>query len=211
MISHLNTLIPELNLDRLDIKVQYNAGNGGCFPMHFDTTPQASNRQITGTLYLNPDWSSKDGGELRVYPFPYHQLDFEPKNDRLVLFSSHQTLHRVLPSASPRYCITLWFSGSSTLGARIPKFSWLQNVEGIGFILNPNNRKTLSKVVYENDWAESIKQSFGDTPDTQQVLNTHKKEVELIKSKLSEDILGFLKDCLPLSHSPEFSEEQNKL
>jgi Rps23 Pro-64 3,4-dihydroxylase Tpa1-like proline 4-hydroxylase len=59
----------------LDIKIQYNAGQGGCFPMHFDTTPQVSNRQITGTLYLNPDWKPSDGGQLRVYPFPYDKVN----------------------------------------------------------------------------------------------------------------------------------------
>lgn len=83
-------------------------------------------------------------------------------------------------------------------------------MEGIGFILNPNNRKTLSKIVYDSDWAESIKQSFGDNPDTQNVLSTHKKEVDIIKSKLSVDILSFLKECLPLAHSPELLEKENK-
>jgi hypothetical protein len=41
-----------------------------------------------------------------------------------------------------------------------PSFSWLKSVEGIGFILNPLNRKSLSKVIYEEDWAQSIQESF---------------------------------------------------
>jgi Rps23 Pro-64 3,4-dihydroxylase Tpa1-like proline 4-hydroxylase len=39
-------------------------------------------------------------------------MDIEPVNSRLVLFSSHQTLHRVLPANKERYVITLWFSGT---------------------------------------------------------------------------------------------------
>lgn len=109
--------------------------------MHFDTTQQVSSRQLTGTLYLNPDWKPGDGGELRVYPFPYKHVDIEPLMDRLVLFSGHQTLHRVLPSkAESRYCVTLWFSGSAAPDFRPCSFSWLKGVEGLGFLLNPINR-----------------------------------------------------------------------
>jgi hypothetical protein len=35
-----------------------------------------------------------DGGELRLYPFPEAPVDVEPRNDRLVLFSSPRMLHR---------------------------------------------------------------------------------------------------------------------
>jgi Rps23 Pro-64 3,4-dihydroxylase Tpa1-like proline 4-hydroxylase len=74
MIETMNAMFPGVKLNCLDIKVQLNTGGGGCFPMHFDTTQQVSERQITGTLYLNPTWKKGDGGELRVYPFPYHYV-----------------------------------------------------------------------------------------------------------------------------------------
>ena len=32
------------------LKVQYNEGVGGCFPMHFDTTPAISKRTLTAIL-----------------------------------------------------------------------------------------------------------------------------------------------------------------
>ena len=54
--------------------------------MHFDTHLEASQRQITGTLYLNPDWKPEDGGQLRVYPFPYDQVSLyiTKKNNQLI-------------------------------------------------------------------------------------------------------------------------------
>ena len=74
MIETMNAIFPDVTINCLDIKVQLNTGCGGCFPMHFDTTQQVSDRQITGTLYLNPKWKQGDGGELRVYPFPYQYV-----------------------------------------------------------------------------------------------------------------------------------------
>ena len=131
-------------------------------------------------------------------------MDIEPINNRLVLFSSHQTLHRVLPSTtSHRYCITLWFSGVPS-AISYPQFTWLRSVEGIGFILNPANRKTLSKLVYDKEWSNSIQQAFGDCEEVTKVLAGHSREVDFIKSKLSPELLSFVVDCLPLSLSPEF-------
>jgi hypothetical protein len=38
------------------IKLQYNAGSGGCFPMHFDSDEQLDGRRVTTIIYLNPRW-----------------------------------------------------------------------------------------------------------------------------------------------------------
>eukprot|EP00664_Eupelagonemidae_sp_cell27_P009852 gene9852-7414_t len=59
-----------LRLDGLDqVKVQYNEGAGGCFPMHFDTRRcRQSRRHLTMVLYLNPLWEPQHGGELRLFP-----------------------------------------------------------------------------------------------------------------------------------------------
>jgi len=205
MIEQMNSVFPDLNITGLDIKVQLNTG--GCFPMHFDTTQHVSERQITGTLYLNPNWKKSDGGELRLYPFPYQTLDIEPVNDRLVLFSSHQSLHRVLPfCGQERYCITLWFSGKLS-GPVFPTFTWLRSVEGIGFLLNPTNRKSLSKLLYEKDWADSVTESFGEgNPETSKVLESHKKDVDAIRKQLSPELLSFVNECLPLGHDENFKK-----
>eukprot|EP01117_Protostelium_nocturnum_P013879 TRINITY_DN5221_c0_g1_i3.p1 TRINITY_DN5221_c0_g1~~TRINITY_DN5221_c0_g1_i3.p1 ORF type:complete len:234 (+),score=61.47 TRINITY_DN5221_c0_g1_i3:565-1266(+) len=215
IMNEINKAIPELKLDSLDVKIQYNGGYGGCFPMHFDTTTTVSNRRITGTLYLNPTWEAEDGGQLRVYPFPYQKMDIDPIDDRLVLFSSHQTLHRVLPShAQSRYCITLWFSSTSESSktVHIPAFSWLKSVEGIGFLLNQNTRKSLAKVVYDKDWTESIQQSFkGQDEQIEKILATHKKETESIKSQEGAYIVSFMSECLPLAHGEEFTSSSSPI
>lgn len=36
------------------IKLQYNAGQGGCFPIHFDTDAALDGRRVTSIFYLNP-------------------------------------------------------------------------------------------------------------------------------------------------------------
>jgi Rps23 Pro-64 3,4-dihydroxylase Tpa1-like proline 4-hydroxylase len=66
----LSLLMPELSLQSQAIKLQWNAGQGGCFPMHFDSDMSVDTRRVTAIWYLNPDWKPEDGGQLRVYPFP---------------------------------------------------------------------------------------------------------------------------------------------
>jgi hypothetical protein len=44
---------------------RYNAGEGGCFMMHYDTSSKTSDRELTAILYLNDGWEHGDGGELR--------------------------------------------------------------------------------------------------------------------------------------------------
>ena len=95
LTQHLNVAFPDLRLGELDeLKLQYNAGNGGSFPMHFDTAV-TTGRELTAILYLNEDWMPTHGGELRIYPFPYEHHDIAPRSDRFLLFCSHQMLHRI--------------------------------------------------------------------------------------------------------------------
>jgi hypothetical protein len=51
------------------VKLQYNIGQGGCFPLHYDNPGNPNRRQLTCLVYLNPDWKDGDGGELEVVPF----------------------------------------------------------------------------------------------------------------------------------------------
>jgi Rps23 Pro-64 3,4-dihydroxylase Tpa1-like proline 4-hydroxylase len=91
------------------LKVQLNGGDGACFPLHFDSDRAVDGRILTAIFYLNPGWVPSDGGQLRLLPFPGSAVDIEPLFDRLVIFSSQDVLHRVLPAASLRMCLTLWF------------------------------------------------------------------------------------------------------
>lgn len=85
---------------------------------------------VSCIVYLNENWTKNDGGELRVYPFPYSHEDIAPLYNRMVIFSSPNSIHRVLPSYASRsqislkqhvyltsdsYCFTIWLSGD---GAR---------------------------------------------------------------------------------------------
>lgn len=54
---------------------------------------------------MNLDWKPKDGGELKLFPFPYMPTEISPVAGRLVLFPSAMMIHSVLPSFSRRYAI----------------------------------------------------------------------------------------------------------
>uniref|UniRef100_A0A6B2L9B7 Fe2OG dioxygenase domain-containing protein n=1 Tax=Arcella intermedia TaxID=1963864 RepID=A0A6B2L9B7_9EUKA len=197
-----NEHLPTLGLDWMDLKVQYNKGEGACFPMHFDTTPAVSRRQVTCILYLNAGWSAASGGELRVFPFPYQPVDIAPVLGRLVMFSSHQLLHRVLPSQLPRYCVTLWLDGSN-FGQLFPgTFPW---VEGIPWVMNRENRKIIARLVHGGEWEESILASFKEE-DTEQMVKSHQEQLVAIRKKLGDKLVEFLSENLPLAHEHNFIE-----
>lgn len=96
----LNRAVPDwLGLAGHMVKVQHNAGRGACFPTHFDTYGD-DGKCVTAVLYLNEDWEHGDGGEIVLYPFPKSRVVVQPRFGELVLFSSQQMLHRVLPSTA---------------------------------------------------------------------------------------------------------------
>ena len=104
-----------LQIDRLEqAKVQVNVGKGGAFPCHFDLPSSLSaKRLLTVLLYLNPEWTEGDGGEVELFPFPFQDAILEPLHQRLVAFSSCTSLHRVRPFVGNpgRVCLNLWFEG----------------------------------------------------------------------------------------------------
>jgi len=106
----INEALPTQHLISQTLKIQHNQGEGGCFPVHFDTDAGLDSRSVTAILYLNEDWKASDGGQLALYPFPFEKVEVEPVADRLVLFSSANMPHRVMPSSTDRYCLTLWLS-----------------------------------------------------------------------------------------------------
>ena len=111
-MSLLNRAFPFLELTGLDqLRLHYYEGKGASFPMHRDTHGE-SPQVLIGFLYLNPDWVPAHGGELRVYPFPFAPLDIAPLRGRLLVFSTKSLVHRVLPSMSNRYGISMMFWGN---------------------------------------------------------------------------------------------------
>mmetsp|Transcript_22695 Transcript_22695/g.43377 ORF Transcript_22695/g.43377 Transcript_22695/m.43377 type:complete len:351 (-) Transcript_22695:378-1430(-) len=179
----LNKYTSELRLDAQALKVQYNEGDGGCFPMHLDSDPDLDSRQLTAIFYLNQDWEPHHGGMLRLYPFPYKPVDIAPTFNRLVLFSCPNMIHRVLPSTVQRKCFTIWYSSSrrGRAAAQPAKGASLQ-----ALLEHHKYRNLLAKAVYAEEWADSIIESHADSDARQSALAKHWKDVEIIKKVFAQ-------------------------
>lgn len=169
-------------LGRRTIKVQVNGGGGACFPLHFDSDPALDGRVATALLYLNPDWAPRDGGELRLLPFPRDPVDVEPVFDRLVVFSSRDMLHRVLPSAALRLCLTLWFYASDGGGDRRAATA---AAPPAGSLADPETRRLAARFRYRDAWAASIEESHDPSPSRDAALANHWADVARIEKVLA--------------------------
>eukprot|EP00877_Chromochloris_zofingiensis_P012138 jgi/Chrzof1/7178/Cz02g13280.t1 len=191
----LNLFLPQLSLDSHAIKLQYNAGTGGCFPMHFDSDEQLDGRCVTAISYLNEDWQPGFGGQLRLYPFPFKPIDISPIADRLVLFSSTRMLHRVLPCDHPRSCFTIWLSQTRTRRAFQPAAakhdckepdSTADEAAVARFLMQPSIRQHVCRVVYADEWRRSIQQSHSASAARQAALEVFEHELDIIKTAMAK-------------------------
>ena len=83
---------------------------GGYYKRHLDCHKGANNRVITFILYLNrKNWSAKNGGQLKVWHSKKDTEEILPIGNRLVVFSSPDFLHSVLPCHINRCSLTGWF------------------------------------------------------------------------------------------------------
>lgn len=191
----LSVYIPSLTLSGQAIKAQHNAGDGGCFPIHVDSDRGVDNRIVTGVLYLNQDWSTeRDGGALRLYPFPKQEpVDIEPRDGRLVLMSATEMHHRVLPSHSPRYAITLWLSGA--LSKRMHRPTPLCSDENdVGkILLQPRFRRHVARVVLADEWEASLHEAHDDDVVTA-AIQSHRAEVAKLRHVLSVEVSKLYKN-----------------
>lgn len=86
---------------------------GGFYKPHLDRHAGSSERILTTILYLNEDWQTGDGGELKLWKTcgektgPFEII--EPRLGTLVCFHSGDHWHEVLPAIKPRRSITGWF------------------------------------------------------------------------------------------------------
>ena len=76
---------------------------------------------------------------------------------------SDAVLHRVLPCTARRFCFTIWLDGEGTnapaslrLDCRVAPTSL--------HVLDPSTRQ-LSRAVYAEEYAASIRETFADSPD----------------------------------------------
>lgn len=80
---------------------------GSFYARHVDQFRDTGNRIFSVVLYLNPEWETGHGGELRVFEGAGH-LDIAPLMGRLVCFRSDMVEHEVLPTVRTRFSVTGW-------------------------------------------------------------------------------------------------------
>lgn len=82
---------------------------GGHYTKHLDQFKKRNNRTISFVFYLNDNWQSGDGGELKIYQDDESSFLVEPLASRLVMFRSDLVPHAVLKSFKNRFSLTGWF------------------------------------------------------------------------------------------------------
>ena len=93
---------------------------GGAYQKHLDqfshgSADQIQHRQLSAVLYLNQNWQSQHGGELRLHINEANYIDILPNAGRIVLFLSAKFWHEVLPAQRERLSLTGWFRTRSHL------------------------------------------------------------------------------------------------
>lgn len=97
-----------LGLTQAEVQIACYPGGGARYARHLDAFPGSTNRKITAICYLNPEWTPRQGGYLRLY-LESEELDIEPVLDRLVVFVSDRIEHEVLPAFAMRRTVTVWY------------------------------------------------------------------------------------------------------
>ncbi|MEX0618594.1 MAG: 2OG-Fe(II) oxygenase [Pseudohongiellaceae bacterium] len=85
---------------------------GGFYRKHLDAFKGEANRKLSVVLYLNPGWTTHDGGELVLYSPDIGAEEVArvtPLFGTLVMFLSEEFPHEVLPAHRDRYSIAGWF------------------------------------------------------------------------------------------------------
>ncbi|RLN99674.1 hypothetical protein DYB28_009235, partial [Aphanomyces astaci] len=167
----LNSAIPSLEAARHMIKVQFNEGHGGCFPMHFDTYGD-DGKCLTAILYLNEEWVHGHGGELELFPFPHAPVTIAPLFNRLVLFS---------------YCLTTWLYRSPQATSSPPLLPPPPPLKGeesyhrmLRKLMISPFRRHLAKLRYADAWKQSLVASHKPTPAFHAYLDTFHNDIAAI-------------------------------
>ena len=89
---------------------------GGFYKAHLDCHAGSNARVFTVILYLNEEWNTGDGGELKLWTTCGEKSGsfvlIEPKMGTIVCFPSADYWHEVLPTIKSRRSITGWFRRS---------------------------------------------------------------------------------------------------
>lgn len=111
-VNRLNALQVYLNktlfLSLKDIELHLTSYPvGSYYRRHVDQFKQQDHRKISVILYLNRDWRSEQGGQLRVYS-QSNEIDIFPVAGKLVCMRSDLIEHEVLPASRERLSVTGW-------------------------------------------------------------------------------------------------------
>ena len=182
--KRLDAILPELALEQglkwKTTKVQFNSGQGGCFPCHYDNSGRPSNRSITCLVYLNPCWKIGDGGELVLHPFLDSQVIIAPLMGRAVFFKSDLVLHSVRPAISERLCFTIWVDSSITnhdsdcnLTAQLVK----AQPETVSLLRRSPVQRAVSRAVYAEEYEDSLVACMMGGAGSEEMLAGHRGHV----------------------------------
>jgi len=83
---------------------------GGFYKRHLDSFRGARNRVLSSVLYLNRDWHTADGGQLRIYAPGSEDVveTVQPEFGTLAVFLSEDIPHEVVPACRERFSIAGW-------------------------------------------------------------------------------------------------------
>ncbi len=89
---------------------------GDFYRRHRDAFIGDNTRKLSIVIYLNKNWSPKDGGELVIYPkeAPSQEITIVPEFGTVVAFLSEDVAHEVLTTHCDRHSIAGWFRTNST-------------------------------------------------------------------------------------------------
>lgn len=81
---------------------------GAGYARHVDGFRLDDARVLSLVLYLNRDWPTDAGGELRLH-LPEGRRDIAPMQGTLAIFLSAGVEHEVMAATLPRYSVAAWF------------------------------------------------------------------------------------------------------
>jgi SM-20-related protein len=116
LLDQLDALRLELNreayLGLLELELHYaRYPPGAGYARHVDQPRGTTQRKVSLVLYLNRNWTTLDGGMLRIHATDDRTLEIEPVAGRLVCFLTAGREHEVLPAQRERLSISGWFRG----------------------------------------------------------------------------------------------------
>jgi SM-20-related protein len=80
---------------------------GSFYKKHRDQFKNNESRQYSMISYLNADWQTTDGGELKIHHLNSQQL-ISPLQGKTVFFKSNEIIHEVLETNQRRMSVTGW-------------------------------------------------------------------------------------------------------